>query len=619
MAFDLNTASPVGGSSSGFDLSTAQPIGQQQPQGPQDDPLETDPLSLIPDAAGQPEPQEESSFMEKAIGAGETALTLGTGATGGAVGFLGGSFKQLASEIASGNFGTDEAADRIERAAAEGAASFTYEPKSEEGKKQVEAVGEVMQQMGPLAGLTPQVAAVGSAIKAAGPAVKVSATHKSSYRPQDAGKRLINKSGTPTPVLEKALEKQGLVYENLQPEAKALIPEIAGQKPKSIAEKALVEQLKTGGKDDSLAMLKASGNKAVADKPAIEAVRQGYDPGLIQAVKTASPATKKSMNKMLTMTQRIKKNRRLAMDMRPTDVVGGAVAKRITHIRNAANKAREDLDRIAKTELKGVEVDAGMVNSRFRQSMDDLNIDLEPTESGGVKPVFRGSLISTDGPAQKTIKSLVSLLNEDSNPDALRFHNMKRQLDNMIDWRKKSSEGLSEAGRNVLKDIRSSLNEAVRKTNDDYARTNDVLSEALTTLDDFQKVSGSQIDIFGKGSSAAIGQDMRGLMSNRKSRVRLENALGQVDETAKNLGGKFGEDIKDLALFADGLEDKFGAVARTSFKGEIESGIQQAMEMGPTKAAASAGIKKLSEAAEKARGINDFNAFGSMRRILNRN
>lgn len=97
----------------------------------------------------------ETSMGEDILGAGEAALAVGTGLTGGSVGMIGGTIRGILDEFASGKFGSDEAADRIERAATEGGAALTYEPRTQSGRQQVQAIGEAM---APLAALGPMVA-----------------------------------------------------------------------------------------------------------------------------------------------------------------------------------------------------------------------------------------------------------------------------------------------------------------------------------------------------------------------------------------------------------------------------------------------------------------------------
>lgn len=92
--------------------------------------------------------------VEDYLGRGETALALATGLTGGAVGMIGGTIKGVIDEMAVGDFGTQEAADRIEKAASEAGAALTYAPRTESGQRQTKAVGEAL---APLAALGPMV------------------------------------------------------------------------------------------------------------------------------------------------------------------------------------------------------------------------------------------------------------------------------------------------------------------------------------------------------------------------------------------------------------------------------------------------------------------------------
>lgn len=100
----------------------------------------------------QPEQPEPTTIGQDIAGAGETALTMATGATGGVAGTIGGTIKGILDEMAAGKFGTQEAADRIEQAAANGGAALTYAPRTQAGQEQVQAVGEAL---APLAALGP--------------------------------------------------------------------------------------------------------------------------------------------------------------------------------------------------------------------------------------------------------------------------------------------------------------------------------------------------------------------------------------------------------------------------------------------------------------------------------
>jgi hypothetical protein len=119
--------------------------------------------------------ESDSGVMSQLIGAGETALTLGTALTGGFVGTLGGSLAELIDQAKAGKFGTPEAARAIEQRAAAGAERYTYMPRTEAGMEQVQAIGKVAQALPPvLPGALP-VGLLGGAVKQATPILEATA------------------------------------------------------------------------------------------------------------------------------------------------------------------------------------------------------------------------------------------------------------------------------------------------------------------------------------------------------------------------------------------------------------------------------------------------------------
>lgn len=161
MAFDLSTAKPIAVSRAipdaapnggGFDLSTARPANET--------------------AAAR--------FDRNLPGYGEAALSLITGATGGLLGRVGGTLGGLAANITSGKYGTQEGAQMAGEVAAEAQHRLTYEPRTEEGKSALAAIGKLfetskLEGLGPIA--LPATAAVSEATQAARQPVRVAVTN----------------------------------------------------------------------------------------------------------------------------------------------------------------------------------------------------------------------------------------------------------------------------------------------------------------------------------------------------------------------------------------------------------------------------------------------------------
>jgi hypothetical protein len=107
-------------------------------------------------------PPEPPGVLEQVAGVGEALATVATGATTGAAGMIRGTLYGLAEEIASGQFGTQEAAQRIKQRADELAAEYTYQPRTGAGQEYVQDIAEVGAQLAPVAGLTGELGAITS-------------------------------------------------------------------------------------------------------------------------------------------------------------------------------------------------------------------------------------------------------------------------------------------------------------------------------------------------------------------------------------------------------------------------------------------------------------------------
>ena len=117
-------------------------------------------------------PTQERTLGERLTGAGEAALTTGTGLTTGAAGMIGGTVKGLGQAILDGSFGTQDAANLVEEQAMKGAEAGTYAPRTQAGQEYAQNVGEVMAATAPLMGFGGELSQIGAGMRAAAPAVR---------------------------------------------------------------------------------------------------------------------------------------------------------------------------------------------------------------------------------------------------------------------------------------------------------------------------------------------------------------------------------------------------------------------------------------------------------------
>jgi len=123
----------------------------------------------------QPTQPQGGGVMDTLQGIGETALTLGTGAIGGTVGMITGAGGQLAREILSGEFGTQQAQQRVSQAAEQAASNLTYAPRGQAGQENIQAIGGALQGLPAFIPVVGPVGAMARSAQATAPLVQATA------------------------------------------------------------------------------------------------------------------------------------------------------------------------------------------------------------------------------------------------------------------------------------------------------------------------------------------------------------------------------------------------------------------------------------------------------------
>ena len=152
--------------------------------------------------ASKTTPPKSGGLADLLIGAAETALTLGTAATGGLFGTVGGAITGVREEIKAGRFGTPQAARAISERAGAGAQQYTYMPRTEAGMEQVQAIGQVTGLLPPvLPGALP-TGMLSQSVRQAAPIVSATALRGADAVRQGTGQVVAAAKKTPTIVRE---------------------------------------------------------------------------------------------------------------------------------------------------------------------------------------------------------------------------------------------------------------------------------------------------------------------------------------------------------------------------------------------------------------------------------
>lgn len=463
-------------------------------------------------------------------------MTLGTGATSGALGFLEGSVEGATGELVG-------AVPRggAEKIAQERAASLTFAPRSEFGQELVGDISELLGLIPPVIGTAPLMGLRPRGIRQSAKNVLASPRLK---------RKLIAdqiKSGNPNvDFVTKALDDTGNVVTN----------------------KTSKRALKVLSKD-------------VGKEKAAQAV---------SVIENMSDSSKSQVNRMLGIIDRGNKEPIFAQTNRPSDILGDAVANRAKAIARINDTAGKKIGSVASS-LKGQNVDLSAPINKFQSTLQDMGVTFSVADDGWVTPDFSRSKFV--GGSQKDMTVLVNdLLNKA--PDFETAHKLKRQIRDNVDFDSVGPAQLKGDSQRVLKELSSEIDSVLDNTSPAYKKANDSFAKTINLKDQFDNLAGKDIDIFSDLSSKALGGKARRLVSNAESRVRIEQLLNDAESTLGEFGVRFKDDIPSLSHVVTQLENAFKIEPVGSIQGRMQrAGINIAQGISPAGVVAETALQKV--------------------------
>lgn len=388
-------------------------------------------------------------------------------------------------------------------------------------------------------------------------------------------------------------------------------------KSRSAFKRQIAEQVESGrAVEGSLSReLISKAGKPVSDN-AKEAIKQGFDEGVIRSIMDASPQDRQLMLRSLEILKRARKDADYAVIHRAGEVGGDSLLKRVQYIRTVNKSAGKEIGRVAKT-LKGKPVNAGDSIIEFAEKLDEWGVELKRTDKGLI-PNFENSQL---GPGNRApLKEIIRQMNRiarSGEPDALDAHQLKQIIDDNVTYGKNVT-GMSARVDNALKDLRFGLKTALEESFPEYAKANKTYSETIQVLDDLQDSVGRKLDLSGPRADRALGIALRRLMGNMPSGTNLLTSVEEMERVAAKHGGKFDDNLIKLSLFADELETVAPPSSRTTFKSEVGKGVEKGLKEMGSKDATITGLvaeggKRAVEALE---GISEDNALIAIEKLL---
>lgn len=380
-----------------------------------------------------------------------------------------------------------------------------------------------------------------------------------------------------------------------------------------LADRALkARQIKSGSSNKDLAKLTVQGDKLIKDKAAKAAINQGFDEGFVQQVKTASPADKMKILKMVRMSKRALKDNRFASRNRINQVVGESLANRVNLLNRNMRQAADRLDDVANS-LKGQTVDYSEPMSRFIQDLEGLDIKI--SDQGGISVDLTGSMIEGADDARQVLTRIMTRLANTGAPDAYGVHRMKRYIDNMVTYGKGQDKGLKGEVLTAVKRLRRNLDQKLDETFPEYNKVNTQYSDNRQALDMLQEAWGGKVNMFNESAPKQLGIQSRKLLSNYASGTNQLDAIENAERTITKYGGKLDDNIMDLVSAESALRSFMPQKMFNTLQGEIE-------KSGSNVLRAAAGDKSgivdqgLGKIAEKLSGKSPEGALDALERLL---
>lgn len=363
--------------------------------------------------------------------------------------------------------------------------------------------------------------------------------------------------------------------------------------------------------------------KALKDSLANQALKQGYDKGVIASIYQSSRADKNKMIAMLNEKRMSIRDKRYGMENRPSDVIGQIYEEKGRLLANANKRYANQLDAVAKS-LKGQPVDVSQEFKAFGSVLDDMGVKI----GDDLSVIFKGSDVEGSKGAINALNNLWARVRSDMPmTDAYDVHRFKKFIDETVSYSKKA-EGLSGKMEGVIKKLRHDLDTKLDSTFKQYNIVNTGYADTKQAIDAFMDVAGRKFNPNSPNADKFVGKMMRKIGSNYAVREQLMDAVRNLESTLKKHSkgnrllsgtGEGSNDIYSLTMFANELDRMFKPSGQNTFAGQIGQEIGRMgrnATMQPQQTAADAFFDSAGRLVDKARGVNDEAAIQAMRRYL---
>jgi len=480
-------------------------------------------------AIERPKPVE-STIGEKIIGAGEAALTLGTAATGGAFGFLGGTVEGAIKETT----GELERGEGLEFAQ-QMAGALTFEPRTPVGKSIVKFITDKLSVLPPIPGTT---------------------TLGGGLRPSLTGL----KGKIPSMPKSKARQIRGVLSDEIK----------AGNINAGNIAKALDVDgsLITNPRTKAAIKLLGDGDEAY---------------GMAINFEKMNSNTRAEFGRMLNSVQanKVSGDPKFINKNRPVNVIGESIAKSAIKLDNIKTGSGRLLGRIMKLEDGKKTVDTAPARDAFIAALDEADIKVIRNAEGNLVADTTQTLTNIDEVIKgNKLNNVLSRIQAGKMP-AKEAHKLKRNIRELVSF-DPAAPGSVKASveiENAVKKLASSLGDSISLVSKPYAKQNKVFAESIDALKLVDKQLGKSLMIGDKLAEAKFGALSKRIATNLSSKEQVVAMVDSLEEALITHGKGSNVDIERLVQAAGHVEDifklepqqaRFGLQARLA-KGTLET------------------------------------------------
>ena len=459
----------------------------------------------------------------EAVGVGEAALSTVTGMTGGSFGYISGVLNQLAQEVAGGNFGSMEAADRIQKAATDMASQNTYAPQTDRGKEHIETVGQVAEALTPIAPQLAEFQMLKPKLPRVPKVTKKRARQLIAQEIRSGNRDIVN--------IEKSINPNN------------------GQLVANPNMKTAMKLLGNSDKARHIAILFEDMNKS----------------------------TKGQVGKMLDVISDGRKfGDQYVMENRPANVIGESLAVRAKTLNNIRNKANTELKMSLKY-LKNKKVDVSEPYSDFLATLKKKGVAVY-SENGKLAVNLDNARVRLgDVLPEAELTKILNQLNEGTLAAPV-AHEMKRYLREFVSYDDGMQVGAkqSQSIESALKTLSTGINEKLNLTSKGYKKANTKYSSVADPLTRISKQLKG-IDLESDFAGQKLGALSKRIGSNLASREQIMMMVKEMDEALKKNKVTFHDDISGQVAALARVEEIFGVeVAQSPFG--FQAGIAKATQ-----------------------------------------